>query len=182
MLVEDVRSKFPIKTIPNIIGDTIYKAINKLRDSLYVNTATVPMMLGGWGGGDHIVILMDASVYENVSTTRYTRLTNPVPYAQHGPGDTAAARANANDSHKEERRVYDIDNNVDAALRQEVMAEVEETYLCVKKQRYIGFHSISGKRLLDHLMERYRKTRALDIETCRQAQAEPIEVDCLIDV
>ena len=31
MSVEDIRAKFPIKTIPKIIDEPTYKAINKLR-------------------------------------------------------------------------------------------------------------------------------------------------------
>ena len=40
--VEDVREKFPIKNIPNMIDDLTYKAINKLREALYTNAAAIP--------------------------------------------------------------------------------------------------------------------------------------------
>ena len=63
----------------------------------------------------------------NVATTRYTKPTDSGPYAKHGPSDTAAARADANSIHRGEKRVYDIDKNIDAALKEEVIAEVEET-------------------------------------------------------
>ena len=42
MSVEDVRKKFPIKNIPNTIGDPTYKAINELREALYSNAAVIP--------------------------------------------------------------------------------------------------------------------------------------------
>ena len=48
---------------------------------------------------------MDAEVYANMATTWYTRLTDPVSYVQHEPGDTAAAQANDNGIHMEERGV-----------------------------------------------------------------------------
>ena len=35
---------------------------------------------------------------------------------------------------------------------------------------------------MDHLMERYRRIRALYLEACRQDLAEPIELDLPIDV
>ena len=65
---------------------------------------------------------MDAEVYANMATTQYTRLTYVVPYVQHEPGETAAAQANANVIHKEERGLYNIYGNIDAALKQEVIA------------------------------------------------------------
>ena len=49
MLVKDIRETFPIKTIPNIIGEPTYKAINELREALYANAAAIHTMLGGGG-------------------------------------------------------------------------------------------------------------------------------------
>ena len=36
------------------------------------------------------------------------------------------------------------------------------------------FHGVYAKSLMDNLMERYRKIRALDLEACRQALTETI--------
>ena len=46
----------------------------------------------------------------------------------------------------------------------------------------MGFHGVSTKNLVDHLMERYGKFWVSDLEACRQALAEPIEVDRPIGV
>ena len=43
MSVEDVRAKLPIKTIPNLIFQTSYKAINEMREALYGNASAIPM-------------------------------------------------------------------------------------------------------------------------------------------
>ena len=40
MLVEGIREKLTIKTIPAIIGETTYNAINEVRDALYANAST----------------------------------------------------------------------------------------------------------------------------------------------
>ena len=61
---------------------------------------------------------MDAAVYANVATTSYATPTDPGPYAQHGPGDSAEAQSDANTIHKYGTRIYDLDKNVDAALEQ----------------------------------------------------------------
>ena len=45
MLVEDLRAKFPIKNIPNVIVEPTYKAINELREALYLNVAAIPTTL-----------------------------------------------------------------------------------------------------------------------------------------
>ena len=149
--------------IGRIISDPNYKAIKKLREALYENAATIPMMLRGRRNG-HIGLLMDTEVYANVATTAYARPAEPGPYAQHGPGNSAAAQPEANKIHKEARRIYDLDKNIDAALKQEVIAKVEDTYLSAKKHRYMRFHGVSAKNLMDHLMERYGKIWASDLE------------------
>ena len=125
---------------------------------------------------------MDAAVYDNVSTTAYASPTEPGIYAQHRPDDLEAAWAYANAIHKEGRRIYDLDKTVDATLKQEIITEVEETYLSAKKQRYMGYHGVSSKNLMDHMMEKYGKFRVSDLEAFRQALGDLIEVDCPIDV
>ena len=59
---------------------------------------------------------------------------------------------------------------------------VEDTYLYLKKQSCMGFHGVSTKNLVDHMMDRYGKIWASDPEACRQALADPIEADIPIGV
>ena len=117
---EDIREKFPIKTIPKIIGEPTYKAINKLMEGLYANASTIPTTLRG-GRNGHIGLLVDTSVYENIATADYKRPTDPGPYEQHGTSNTSVAQANANPIYKEEMRIYELDDNVDAAPKQEII-------------------------------------------------------------
>ena len=67
---------------------------------------------------------MDTEVYDNVATIDYAILTEPGLYAQHGLGESAAAQADANAIHNEGRKIYDLDKNVNAALKQEIIAAV----------------------------------------------------------
>ena len=62
----------------------------------------------------------------------------PGPYAQRGSGKSAAARADANTMHKEVMRIYYLNKNVDAALKQEIITAVEDTYLSAKKTEVHG--------------------------------------------
>ena len=91
-----------------------------------MNAAAIPTTLVG-GRNGHIGFIMYAAVYANISTTSYARPTEPGPYAQHGPCDSSVARADANTLHKEGRRIYDLNENVDAALKQETITAAEET-------------------------------------------------------
>ena len=55
-----------------------------------VNAAAIPMTLGV-GCNGHTGLVMDAAVYDNVSTTAYASPTEPGIYAQHRPDDLEAA-------------------------------------------------------------------------------------------
>ena len=57
---------------------------------------------------------MDSVVYANLSATVYKIPTDPGSYVQHKAGNTEVSQANAKVIHKEEQRVYDLDENVDA--------------------------------------------------------------------
>ena len=124
MSVEYVRVDLPIKTTPNIIIEPAYKAINDLREVMYANAAAILTKFGGGRGNGHIGLLTDAAIYANVTNTGYTRTADMGPYAHHGPRDTDAEQANTNSIHKEERRLYDLDKNVDATLKQEFATAV----------------------------------------------------------
>ena len=115
ILLEDVREKLPIKTIPNVIGDPTYKAINELREALYVNAATRPTTLGE-GEMATSGSIMDAAVYANLYKTAYTKSKEPRSYAQHGKGNIAAVQADANVIQKKAHSVYYLNDNVDVSL------------------------------------------------------------------
>ena len=61
---------------------------------------------------------MDGAVYVNISTTAYERPMETGTYAQHGPGESEAAQANANLIHKGGRIINNLDKNVDDAINQ----------------------------------------------------------------
>ena len=95
-------------------------------------------MLRG-GRNVHIGLIMDAAVYANFSAKAYARPTEPGTYAQHGPGDSTAPRADDNAIHKEGIRIYEIDKNLYDALKQDIIAAVEDTYLSTKFRGTWGF-------------------------------------------
>ena len=78
-----------------------------------------PRRLGvGVGGGNgYVGLLIDSEVYANMAATTYKGSTDPGPYTQHGSGDTSSAQSNANKIHKEEWKVYNLNENVYADLK-----------------------------------------------------------------
>ena len=122
-------------------------------------------------------MLSDGKIAKLDHSTVFSYMFKPLVLVKHGLGNSAAARADANVIHKEGRRTYDLDENLDAVLKQEIIAAVKETDLSAKNHRYMGFHGVSSKNLMDHLMYRYIKIWTSYLEDCRQALAASIEMD-----
>ena len=75
-LVDDVVSKFSMKAMPKIDGDTEYGNINTMMQILYGNAASLSTTLGGVQHG-HISIIMTPQLYTTLSNTPYESPTDP---------------------------------------------------------------------------------------------------------
>jgi hypothetical protein len=104
--VDDIVSKFPNKTLPNIAGEPNYEAINQLVQSLYGNAASLATTLGG-GGHGHIGIIMTAPLYATLTANPYVTLDNPgaLPIIPHAT--TTANRELLRTEHTKRRQIYD---------------------------------------------------------------------------
>ena len=60
--VDDIISKFPIKTLPKIDGEPTYESINAIMQMLYANAATSSTTMGG-GTHGHIWLIMKPALY-----------------------------------------------------------------------------------------------------------------------
>ena len=82
-------AKFPVKTLPNIEGDTNYKAINGLMQLLYARTATLPTPKYGVHH-IHIVLVMNMTLYTTLSNLAWVEPNEPRLYHTVPQNATAA--------------------------------------------------------------------------------------------
>ena len=99
--VDNVVSKFPIKTIPTIDGEPDYNTINKIMQLLYGNAASLPTTLGG-GQHGHIGIIMTPQLYTTLAATPYESPPDPGITPIHAIGASAEIRQTKFLIHKEE--------------------------------------------------------------------------------
>ena len=69
-------TKFTIKTIPNMKGDTNYKFINRIIKLLYVKTKTLPTPHYG-GYHIHTDLIMETTLYTTLSNTSWLDPVDP---------------------------------------------------------------------------------------------------------
>ena len=179
--VDDIVAKFPMKQIPIITGEPDYASINDMVQNLYGNAASLPTTIGG-GAHGHIGLLMTPALYATLSPSPYESPDDPGPTPNHTARATTEQRETNRIQHKEERRLYDNNNNMDDAIKSQIIDSVDDTYLCELRNKYTGYMGVSSRDLIDHLLDRYGKITPADIEECKTRMTTPMDSSQPIDV
>jgi len=179
--VDDIIAKFPSKTIPTIQGEPDYASISNMVQLMYGNAASLPTTLGG-GQHGHVGLIMTPILYATLSQVPYTNPADPGTTPNHPNNPTSALRETQRLHHQEERRIYENHQNMDDALKAQVIDTINDTYLCELRNKYTGYLGISTRDLFDHLLDRYGKITPADIEDCKRRMNDPIDATQPIDV
>ena len=171
--VDDVVSKFPMKTMPEINGEPDYGNTNTMMQLLYGNTALLPTTLGG-GQHEHIGIIMTLQLYTTLANTPYESPPNPGITPTHAIGALAEIRQTNFLVHKEERRIYDNHQTTEDALKYIIINTVNEVYIGELRNKYTSYLGITARDLLDHLLNRYGNITPADVEECKKQMNELI--------
>ena len=89
--VDNVVSKFPMKTMLKIDGEPDYGNINLMMQLLYGNSASLQTVLGG-GQHGHIGITMTPQLYTTLANTPYESPPDPCITPTHAIGALAEIR------------------------------------------------------------------------------------------
>jgi hypothetical protein len=172
--VDDIIAKFPNKTIPTIHGEPDYAAISNIVQLMYGNAASLPTTLGG-GQHGHVGLIMTPILYTTLSNTPYTLPVDPGPSPIHARNAAGAAIETTRLNHQEEQQIYDNNQNMDDALKTQIIDTINDTYLCELQNKYTGYLGISTRDLFDHLLDHYGKITPANIAGCKRRMNEPID-------
>jgi hypothetical protein len=86
-----------------------------------------------------------------------THLSAPPLQPNHPAGATAAQIAEANRQHAENVREWREYNNIQAALRKQLLNAVEDVYVSAIKDPLTGYNNLSVHDILKHLFTSYGK-------------------------
>lgn len=182
LTVDAIVAKFPNKTIPTITDEPDYASINIMVEILYGNAASLPTTLGG-GAHGHIGLIMTPALYATLAPgTPYNNPIDPGPVPISIAGASAAVRESDRLEHKEHRRIFDNNLNMDAALKAQVIDTLHDTYLCELRSKYTGYLGVTTRDLLDHLLDRYGKITPADIEACKNEMIAAMDSTQPIDM
>jgi hypothetical protein len=155
--VADINALFPNKELAPISSNNerpTWQTINDAKLKLNANALTIDSTVGG-GAHGHLFLLNSAADYLTITGAAYALPINPGPLPVYPAGATAAQINAATLDHANEMAIYRTSRNVDIALRNSVLASVEEQFIEHLFDDVTGFGSLTTITILNHLSTTY---------------------------
>ena len=144
---------FEFPNLDKIHGKPNFDSIKKVHNQIKANSQNVQSNLGG-GAFGHLGLVLNAQQYALLSNAPFVRPAHPGVLAI-PPGTTQHRSALMRDQHTESLRVFNEVNNVEKALRQQIVTTVEPTYLAALRNRQTNSINLSIDAIFQHLYDAY---------------------------
>ena len=125
-----------------------------MHEVLDSNAASVTANLG-CGTLGHLCLTLSPTVYATLSTTRVVPPPNPGATPVIPAGATGPKAASIRYAHDAATLAFNTFNNVDFALRQQLIGAVKDTLLWFKHKPHRGYSISSTLDMLTHFYETY---------------------------
>jgi hypothetical protein len=165
--VESLIKSFPHPTAPPIEGPPTYESITDVLQILNANAASVHSELGGNALG-HLFLNVSTAVYTTPSSTPFDLPENPGPTPTIPMQTTNSNARIISCNHREVLRLWQEYQNVDTALKQQLISTVTRIYLCTLHHRHTEFTKVLTQQLIAHLLQTYGNITPSDIASNHQ--------------
>jgi hypothetical protein len=166
--VEDFLASFPRPILPPVEGEPDYQAIHATRNFLQANSRAIGTHLGG-GPLGHLGLIVSDAAYSNIAPP--TAEAPPFWVSPNAPGrapetidGTAVQFSASRHGWEEDVQTYRTCTSVQQALKKQIIGVFEPMYFEILNDSMVGYDNISGRDMLDHLLETYDNITAVDLE------------------
>ena len=161
--VDKLIGSMPSPILTKIVGLPDYECIKIVNDELTGNAVTISTNLGCVTVG-YARLTLTAAIFANISIAAWIPPPNPGVQAGIPPGSTSAQIASLNRAFDKEFQIYSDFVAVGNALKKQLLAAVEDIYICSLKQPYIGYGNVTVLQIITHLYATYVKLSSGDLE------------------
>jgi hypothetical protein len=153
--VDSILESFPTNPLTKIHGRPTYDSLNELRNELKSNASSIPTSRGG-GGHGYLGLILSADDYNNAVGQPFNLLCTT---ASAEPSCRCHSRPNRRSQPpaRENVREWREYNNIQAALRKQLLNAVEDVYVSAIKSPLTGYNNLSVHDILKHLFTSYGK-------------------------
>ena len=172
MNTQQVTAAFPHPTVTQIEGTPTYATIHSTHIELNANAASVTSTLGS---GKHglLGLTLTTEAYKAYNGTDWTEPPNPGATPAY-TGLTDIVKVEKSSRVFEEKKIFWMEyTNTDKALKQQLLAAVDNIYLAPIKDRITGFNGCSSLDILSHLYTNYGKINTQTISEVQTQFYEP---------
>ena len=152
--IKEITESFPFQHLPKIIGKPCYASISEMHEKLNANAASIHTNLGS-GTLGHLWLTLKPEVYATLSAVPVEPPTNPGAAPEIPPLSTAAQIASIRYDFDTDYKIFTKYNNVEQALKTQVIEAVEEVYIQSLRNKYVGYTNVTTLDLLTHLYNSY---------------------------
>lgn len=173
--IEKLIDGFPTPTLTKIAGIPNYESVKQINDELTANAYGIQTNLG-CGTVGYARLTLPPATYATISIAAWIPPPNPGTQAVIPPNATAIQIAARNRSFDTASEVYATYRMVGNALKKQLLAAVDDIFICSLKQPYIGYGNVTVLQLLTHLFSTYAQISPGDLalnETRMKADYDP---------
>lgn len=135
---ESLAASFLYGTLPKIMGRPTFMNIFSAFKLQQVNAAEIRTTNGG-GAHGYLGAILDAATYATITPTAWVTPVFPGTYAAVPDGATGAQIRVITEQHTEALREFQQHNNVQQALKKQIIDSIDMAYLEGYKQPYVQF-------------------------------------------
>jgi hypothetical protein len=147
--VDKILQSFPLQDVAPIVSEPIYDTINELHWLLKANASSVQTTLG-IGALGHLALVLNEADYNAISPLDpFVAPPNPGP--QEAAAGTAAQIATTDRQHTEAKCMFDLYENTDKALKQQLLGGINNIYVKALANRNTVYAAVTTIQMLQHL-------------------------------
>ena len=139
-----------------------YDSVKEMNDELTGNAFTIQTNLG-CGTVGYSRLTLTPAVFANISITAFVAPPNPGVQALIPVNSTAIQITAINRAFDTAQSVYQAYVTVGNALKKQLLAAVEDIYICSLKQPYVAYGNVTVLQLLTHLYTTYARISPSDL-------------------
>jgi len=155
---------FPHPALTKIIGKPNNTSITLLTKEIYANARTIPLLRGG-GTHGHLGVVMDATAYQQHSTTAFALPAHPGANPNHPTGATSAQIQESIRAFNSLLAEHSLAITVREELKKQLLLTVDQLYLVTLEDAIFGFANVTVADMLTHLNTTYSTITCSDLET-----------------
>ena len=141
-------------------GNPDCAAIKETHQLLTANAASINYDLGG-GQNGYLGLILLLEQYACVSSTAFVILPDPGRTAQVPAYMPPTEEKHILSKHAEQLKLYDEYRTVDSALKNQLLAVFNDTYLATLNNDYTGYATRSTVDIIAHIYEQYTRISSM---------------------